>query len=170
MMLRFLTLLILTFTSAQLHAHARLKPAGSIPPRSSNAGIKTGPCGNIARGPNATTIAPGATVTVEWEETINHPGRFEFYFSPAGDANWTLLKSVPDTQDGGGLPHQYTTDITFPNTPCTDCTLQMIQVMTENPASPSLYYSCANIRLQSAPNPPPPPPPPPPVDPEPCDH
>ena len=131
-------------------AHARLKTAGGIVPRSTNAGIKIGPCGGVARLANPAVFPPGATITVEWEETINHPGRFEFFFSPAGDANFQMLKSVPDNQNGtNDLPHQYSTTLTLPNTPCTDCTLQMIQVMTENPAAPSLYYSCADIRLQA---------------------
>ena len=38
----------------------------------------------------------------------------------------------------------------MPNTPCTTCALQVIQVMTENPAMPSLYYSCADIVILPA--------------------
>src|SRR5262249_25377245 len=95
-------------------------------------------------------FAPGSTVTVQWQETINHPGRFEFYFSEANDTNWMLIKTVVDDQDNNVLPHNYSTTITMPNLPCTACTLQMIQVMTENPAAPSYYYSCGDIQLQAA--------------------
>lgn len=135
-----------------VHAHARLLPSGSIPPRNSNAGLKTGPCGNVARTGTNTQLTAGSTVNVQWEEVIDHPGRYEFYFSAANDANFTLLKTVNDDQDGvipSGQSHQYSTTLTLPSQTCTACTLQMIQVMTENPANPSLYYSCADIQLIS---------------------
>lgn len=148
--MRRLVLLLLILSTHFAWGHARLKTANGIVPRSSSAGLKTGPCGNVARTSNVATYRSGESITVQWEETVNHPGRFEFYFSQANDANWVLLKSVDDMQDNSAtLPHQYSTSLTLPNATCTDCTLQMIQVMTENPASPSLYYSCADIRLQS---------------------
>ncbi len=139
----FITILF----SLDAFSHARLKASAGVAPRSNNAGIKTGPCGGFAKISTPPTLNAGSTFTVTWEETINHPGRYEFYFSKAGDANFVLLKTVPDTQDGGGLPHQYSTTVTLPNETCTGCTLQMIQVMTENPASPSLYFSCADMIL-----------------------
>lgn len=152
-------------------AHARLKPGGNLPPRSTNAGIKTGPCGGLARSANPTVFQKGSTMTVSWEETINHPGRFEFYFSMSGDSGWQLLKSVPDDQNGGGLPHQFSTTLDLPNVDCTECTIQMIQVMTENPANPSLYYSCADIILQTVTGPVVPPvPPTPSPNPDPVCH
>ncbi len=154
-------------------SHARLRN-GVVIPRSTNPGLKTAPCGGVARTATSAQLVAGQTITVTWEETIQHPGRFEFYFSPAGDANFVLLKSVPDTQDGtNDLPHQYSTTITLPSTPCTACTLQMIQVMTENPAAPSLYFSCADIQILSATGPTPVPTPTPtqaPPSHDDCDH
>jgi hypothetical protein len=133
---------------ASSSAHARLKPQGLLTPRSTNSGLKTGPCGGVPRTTTSKSFQAGQLITVEWEETINHPGYFEFYFSPANDTGWILLKSVVDDQNGtADLPHSYSTTLTLPNTPCSACTIQMIQVMTENPASPSLYYSCADIEL-----------------------
>ncbi len=132
-------------------AHARLLPGGSLPPRNTNAGLKTGPCGGVARTLAPKSFVAGQDITVEWEETVNHPGRFEFYFSEAGDTNFQLLKSVPDTQDSGDPPHRYSTSLTLPNLTCTACTIQMIQVMTENPALPRNYYSCADIQLTATP-------------------
>ncbi|MBX3022214.1 MAG: lytic polysaccharide monooxygenase [Bdellovibrionales bacterium] len=144
----------LLLSSFEVHAHANLKADGFIPPRSSATGLKTGPCGNVPRTANPKVIAAGSTVTVEWIETINHPGRFEFYLSQAGDSNFQLLKTVQDDQNTSvvnGNFHMYSTQLTFPaGVTCTDCTLQMIQVMTENPANPSNYYSCADLRLQAA--------------------
>lgn len=136
----------LVLWSSHADAHARLKSSVEIVPRSTNAGIKTGPCGGLPRSANPPYVAPGSTITVTWEETIQHPGRFEFSYSTAGDANFVLLKTVPDTQDGtADLPHQYSTTLTIPSTPCSGCTIQMIQVMTENPANPTYYYSCSDI-------------------------
>lgn len=145
-------------------AHARLKASNNIVIRSNNAGIKTGPCGGVARTAAPADLVAGQKVTVNWEETIQHPGRYEFYFSEAGDANFKLLATVVDTQDDtASLPHQYTVELTMPNVACTACTLQMIQVMTENPANPRNYYSCADIKLTST-TPVPPVPPTPPED------
>lgn len=129
-------------------AHARFVLDGVVPPRSTSDGIKTGPCGNIARSQNPTTLNAGQQITVEWEETIDHPGSYRIAFSPANDQGFdeNVLYDAIDTQDGGSLPHQYSASITLPNMTCEECTLQLIQVMTDrNP--PTLYYSCADIRL-----------------------
>ncbi len=139
-----MTLLWSTFS----FAHARLKASNEVMPRSTNAGVKVGPCGGYARAVSPPVLAPGQTITVNWEEVIDHPGRYEFYFSSASDQNFMLLATIPDTATGA-LPHQYTTQLTLPNVTCTDCTLQMIQVMTENPNMPSLYFSCADMKLEA---------------------
>ena len=139
--------------SLQVHAHSRFNPAGNIPGRDANAGHKTGPCGGIARTTMPKQLTSGAQVRVDWQETIQHPGRYEFYFSPAGDANFVKIGEVIDNQDGTtDLPHNFSTMLTVPSGTCTDCTLQMIQVMTEN-NPPTLYYSCADVQVSSAPTP-----------------
>jgi hypothetical protein len=164
-------LLVLLLSAHKASAHSNLLATGNFPPRNASTGLKTAPCGGVARTAVNRVVAPGATVTVQWQETINHPGRFEFYFSPAGDANMVLLKTVPDTQDTaivGTNYHMYSTTLTMPTTPCANCTLQMIQVMTENPLAPTNYYSCSDIQISSvvppgtspAPVTPPPTPPP----------
>lgn len=147
-LLRWALALTVASFGIKVFAHARLKPAGTLAPRSTDPGIKIGPCGGLPRTANPPMLAPGSTITVNWEETIDHPGRFEFYFSPANDVGFVLLKTVPDTATGP-LPHQFSTTVTLPTTPCTDCTLQMIQVMTENPAAPTYYYSCMDLRTQA---------------------
>jgi hypothetical protein len=135
--------------------HARLKSTGLLIPRSTNAGIKTGPCGNLPRSASAVTLTAGSVIQIEWEETIQHPGRYEFSISPANDANFTRLLVVPDTQDNpANLPHQYKANFTVPNIVCDKCTFQMIQVMTENPAAPTNYYSCADIKIVAGATPP----------------
>jgi len=129
-------------------AHARFALDGVVPPRSTSAGIKTGPCGDIPRSLNPTTLNAGQQITVEWEETINHPGSYRIAFSPANDQGFddNVLYDAIDTQDGSDVPHFYSATITLPNMACEGCSLQLIQVMTDrNP--PTMYYSCADIRL-----------------------
>lgn len=130
--------------------HARLTGSDVIKIRSTNAGVKVGPCGGYARVAAPAVLQGGQTITVTWEETIYHPGRFEFYFSSQGDANFTFLKSVDNNQQGLPLPHQFSTTLTLPNVSCNGCTFQMIQVMAENPAAPTYYYSCADMQLTAS--------------------
>jgi len=132
------------------NAHARLKASDAIKIRSTDPGVKTGPCGTYARGAQPALLTSGQSITVTWEETIYHPGRFEFYFSSANDANFTFLKSIENTQKNNALPHQFSTTLTLPNVTCTNCTFQMIQVMAENPAAPTYYYSCADMQLKAS--------------------
>jgi len=157
-----LLMIVLTF-GVKVFAHARILQSGALAPRltngatgMNNAGIKTGPCGGYPKVANPPVFQPGQTITVNWEETIDHPGRYEFYFSPANDQNFgPALRVVIDNQDTpvvNGQYHQYSTTVTLPNVQCANCTLQMIQYMTEtNP--PSLYYSCADLQVGN--NPPP---------------
>jgi Chitin binding domain. len=145
-----MSLLALIFADTA-HAHSRLKASEMIKIRGNDPGIKIGPCGGLARVTPA-VINPGSTITVYWEETIYHPGRFEFYFSEAGDQNFVLLKTIQNNSQGTPLPHQFNTTLTLPTKTCDNCTLQMIQVMTENPNNPTNYYSCADMQLKSATN------------------
>ena len=132
------------------HAHARLKANPAIKIRSTSDGIKTGPCGGLPRSATPAVLTAGQTVTVEWEETIYHPGQFEIYFSAANDQNFSLLKTIPQDQNNQNLPHQFSTTITLPNVACQACTLQLIQVMLENPNVPTYYYSCADMQLTAS--------------------
>lgn len=146
--------LILSFSS-QVFGHARLRSDGSIPPRNNNAGLKSPPCGGVARTNSNTTLTAGETITITWEETINHPGYFEFAFSQGNDQNFVRVLVVQDNQNNrNDLPHQYSAQIQVPDITCQDCTFQLIQVMTENPNNPSLYYSCADINIVAGAEPP----------------
>jgi hypothetical protein len=148
--LLFVALLALTVNDA--NAHTRLKAGGLLVPRSNDAGIKVGPCGGLTRLSTPASLVAGETITVQWEETVQHPGHFEFYFSKANDENFELLKMIPDDQDDPAtLPHQYSTTLKVPGVACESCTIQLIQVMTENPSSPRPYFSCADIRIHTRP-------------------
>ena len=142
--------------------HTRIKPGSSLEPRSDNSGIKSGPCGSDPQMAfeDRTVLTPGETITVEWEETIYHPGNFRWAFSPgntnAFDDN-ILVDDIPS--DGGPGPtlgdpaswNQFSTQITVPDVECDDCVIQLIQVMTDrNP--PTLYFSCADVRIRTNPD------------------
>ena len=128
-------------------AHSRLL---SPTPRSTNPGIKAGPCGGFPRGATPAVWTVGTTVTIRWEETIQHPGKYLFAISPANDTGFVQVASVPDNQNNNTLPHPFKTSLTIPNTPCEACTLQMIQSMEEDPNNPSFYFSCADIKIVAA--------------------
>lgn len=147
--MKYLTTLLFIFLPSALFAHARL----TFPqPRNNNAGIKAGPCGGLARTATPTNVVGGQMLTVQWQETINHPGRYIFSLSFANDLGFAqnILATIPDVQDGGGLPHLYTAQIPIPNVNCSTCTLQLIQSMEENPAAPTYYYSCADLNITQA--------------------
>jgi hypothetical protein len=130
-------------------SHARLQ---GLSMRNNNDGNKepVKPCGPGNRNLNPTKFAPGQKITVNWEETIDHVSRYEFYFSEKNDSNFVKLLTVQDTKDGGAMPHRYSAEIQLPNLNCSSCTLQMIQVMLDNPANPTNYYSCADVQLGNA--------------------
>ena len=128
-----------------------------------DADIKEGPCGNTGDSRTTdesriTTLEAGSTITVEFRETVPHPGWFRIAFDDDGqdDLPPPPTSSTPPTsavppilKDGimdGTRNMPYTAEITLPNTPCDNCTLQLIQVMTDRNGNPS-YYNCADIIL-----------------------
>lgn len=147
--MKALILFIIIGVSGQLaFGHARLKSDGNLPPRDNNPGLKTAPCGGVLATSNLTYFVKGTQITVQWEETIQHPGRYEFNISYDNEATWQNLGTVIDTQDNrNDLPHQYEASFTLPDQACTQCTIQMIQVMTEDPQNPRNYYSCADVSI-----------------------
>ncbi len=166
------TLVALLFVPAEsAWAHARWRiDSPVIAPRTLSPGLKTSPCGGAARTNTAKTFTPGQMIEVGWEETVNHPGSFRIAFSPADDLGFdnNVLYTVNDTLGAETpMPHYYKATITLPLKTCEACTLQLIQVMTEN-TPPSYYYSCADIKIvadtSGGGTPPPPPPPAVPTD------
>ncbi len=146
MMRSFLSFILLSVFTVTVYGHARLMPNGNLPPRNDNPGLKTAPCGGVAPTNNPTYLIRGSQLTINWEETIQHPGRYEFSISYDNEQTWQSLGVVQDTQDDrNDLPHRYSATFTLPDQACTSCTIQMIQVMTEDPANPRNYYSCADV-------------------------
>ena len=126
---------------------------------------KDGPCGplNPTRGTNVTVFEPGATIEVRWNETINHPGHYrisfdldgqDFVFPPTATGSTEGMPNVVKDLIADRAGGAYVETITLPNMACENCTLQLIQVMTDKPpytvgaASDDLYFQCADIALR----------------------
>jgi hypothetical protein len=133
-------------------AHTRILPTGTLLPRNTIAN-KVGPCG-VPRGTTVTYLIAGQPLTVQFEEYIEHTGHYRIAFSPAADADFdtnVLVDNIPDKPGATATnPNEYSQNITVPNTPCTNCTIQVIQVMLDNPAMPTDYFSCADIVILPA--------------------
>ena len=125
---------------------------------------KSSPCGpaGSVRGDVVTELVAGETVTVTWRETVNHPGHFRIssdddgqddFVEPASFTDFYTGPSVlyDDIADSNGGVNNF--DIVVPETPCDNCTLQVVQVMTDKAPygdGNDLYYQCADIRIIAA--------------------
>lgn len=151
----FSTVMITLFflCSPLASAHARWDPNGIVKPRdpSDLANLKSQPCGTNVRTATPATFTPGQVLEVTFQETVQHLSYFRIAFSPAGDTgfdNNVLSDKISDDQGTlTATPHLFRTTITLPMQTCDACTLQLIQVMVDNPNSPSNYYSCSDIKL-----------------------
>jgi hypothetical protein len=144
-------IVLLLLLSGPASAHVTLT---SPPPRTLD--NKAGPCGAAGskRGSKVTKFAPGATITVEWDETVDHPGHYRIAFDNDGDDvfvnpnkpddnfAFTLMDAIPDKVGG-----HYTQQVTLPTAPCANCTLQLMQIMTTQVPYNSFYYQCADITI-----------------------
>lgn len=141
------------------HGHAFIT---SHVPRTDQYDIKQGPCGlaDAEWGAVVYTYAPGDTLTLEWDEYIDHPGYYRIAFDPDGGEGLVdpsdfgdlytnelvLFDDIAD-RDGGGA---YTYDVVLPDEPCDTCTLQLVQVMTDKAPygdGNDLYYGCVDLVL-----------------------
>lgn len=139
------------------------------------------------RGKNVYTYAPGETIEVRVNEFIPHPGYFRIAFDEDGDDDFLNPQTVlplnreclanPADRCGAddfynnatvlmdnlnphprGLPKKYSWKVKLPNVTCDNCTLQVIQVMTDEypihaPYDPSytsddVYYQCIDLVLK----------------------
>lgn len=135
-----------------------------------------------------TSLLPGSTITVTWTETIQHPGHFRIAFLQNGETFHLPIEGNGDAVVAGvpqpsNMPSENLTgmvdattgtmiladqivdgtttmQVTLPNMECSNCTLQLIQVMTNNPpysnapGNNDLYFNCADIVLTANPQPP----------------
>jgi MYXO-CTERM domain-containing protein len=146
----------LLLASAVSWGHARLV---TPPPRdvnvAGNDAHKTGPCGGVAKGkPSMKYMADAGTVTIKWEETIDHTGCFVLDVSPTGNDNdFKVLKVVKDTQPVGP---KMTNIVLDGGLQCPNCTFRLRQLMNGTDStncnantvpSQGTYYSCADIMI-----------------------
>jgi MYXO-CTERM domain-containing protein len=114
------------------------------------------------RDPNRVTVyQAGDTITVRLREVIGHTGRWRIAFDDDGadlaDFNANILLDEPDPAGNTGNVGQgdlWEFDVTLPSDPCTNCTLQVLQVMNGNTVDPvldptgmSTYWQCADLEL-----------------------
>ncbi|HEY0481517.1 MAG TPA: SCE4755 family polysaccharide monooxygenase-like protein [Kofleriaceae bacterium] len=155
-------------------AHVRIT---SPTPRSSDQ-LKERHCGLTggARA-NVQTLRPGSVMHLVWDEYIVHPGWFRISFQQNGDTF-----EIPPVSNGRSStgPSNYPTenltgktdpatrsliiadriqhgtlamDVTLPNVECTNCTLQLIQMMTDRASytidatSNNIYFACVDLVL-----------------------
>lgn len=130
---------------------------------------KTEPCGGTGTATNAvTTVQAGSQLEVRWTETIGHPGHFRIgiarspseFVTPEAVVQNNDCKSAPietnpqyPTLVDGLFPHtsapsnvQRSTTITVPMMSCENCTLQLLQFMS-NHAPGCFYFQCATLRI-----------------------
>lgn len=124
--------------------------------------LKNPPCGaeTTERGSLFYTYLPGQTIQIGFDEYIDHPGHYRVAFDADGTDDFVdpasfddlytndavLLDGIEDREDGG----DYTIDVTLPDVECTNCTLQIMQVMTDKPPygdGNDLYYECIDLVL-----------------------
>lgn len=178
-----------SFVTTTAQAHIELtEPIARYEVTGVDTGIKGCPCGLATGGGNsnrtcnvqldgsdpnrdesrALTVPAGSMLTLKFDETIGHAGKYRVAFDPEGadffDFNDHVLTEVDDPQgnngNAGGMSWEI--DVTLPNTPCTSCTLQLIQVMEPSTlngtvdgaqlANMSTYYTCIDLVLTGGPS------------------
>jgi len=97
---------------------------------------------------------------VRWTETVPHEGHFRIAFLQDGQ-NFpvptgiqmpavapVLVDGIPDPSGGKS---DWSAEITLPNVECTNCTLQLMQVMSTSPPyqANDFYFQCADLILAS---------------------
>jgi len=175
--LRLATASSLFLFSAVSAAHVDLQqPTPRLAGQANDPQLKTGPCGQTANGrtANVNVYTPGETITVRWNEYIDHPSYYRIAFDDDGDNGFemrtdgqtnaaadnpvamenalgmdaeilSIVPEVNDTTTGAGTDVREV-QVTLPNITCENCTLQLIQYMYNNPMQG--YYQCADIALR----------------------
>lgn len=151
--------LILVFASLTANAHVRLnQPTGGrnnnndsikftrLNPQNTAQNDVPSPCGSMTTA-TATRLQyqPGQTVTFNWTETINHPGRYIVQFTPSAATPqqfWLAANELGRLEDTMNNATQSMT-VRLPNITCNTCQLRFLQVMDEQPGE--YYVHCLDI-------------------------
>ncbi len=111
-----------------------------------------------------TTLTAGSTIVMRFDEYVGHAGRYRVAFDANGadqvDFNANPLVDIPDPRGNAGNIGDgsiWEIEVPVPETPCDNCTLQLIQMMdgntedpVEDPVGRSSYYQCADITIVPA--------------------
>lgn len=128
-------------------------------PLTNNDNLKTAPCGCVFDSGEAnecpadfmvTQYDPGESITVTFNETINHNGDFRVSFVPkppsevveADFTDATVQETIDDTTAAGELSD---VELTLPNMPGVEGTIQVRQFMMG--ADAPYYYTCASVKI-----------------------
>jgi hypothetical protein len=168
-------------TSGDAQAHIKLlQPASWAVEDDLGNPQKDGPCGGdgVEETGDVTTFRAGEEITVEWQETVGHPGHFRIAVATDRD---DLFDPEVETTNGDGVSGNsisaeimspvaypvlvdglfprdtvsspqatpFSTTVTLPDEPCENCTLQVIQFMSQHGPG-YFYHHCANIRIVAA--------------------
>jgi hypothetical protein len=110
-----------------------------------------------------TTLQPGQMLKIVIDEYVGHAGRYRVAFDEDGadleDFNQHILLDEPDGPGRQGNVMEGSSiwefNVQVPDTPCDNCTLQVIQMMDGNMVDPvpdpvgrSSYYQCADIVIE----------------------
>jgi uncharacterized protein (TIGR03382 family) len=170
--------LAILLVPALASAHVRIT---SPTPRSQDQ-LKQRHCGQTGSArANVQTYRPGAPLHLIWDEYVIHPGWFRVSFQQNGDT--FELPPASNGVNGSGAASNYPTedltgrtdpvtgsaiiadrikhgtlslDLTLPNVECDNCTLQLIQMMTDKPpytsdtASDDIYFACVDLVLSAS--------------------
>jgi MYXO-CTERM domain-containing protein len=119
---------------------------------------KPGPCGAGTATGAVTVYNEGDSIPMTWVETIDHPGHFRVALDVNNTDTFTMPSAIDDTtadgneiayiiDPGGETNFAYTLDLPM-GTTCDQCTIQVIQVMTDSPLDP-YYFWCADIKINA---------------------
>lgn len=135
-----------------------------------NSLLKQGPCGQRENGrtTRVNVYAPGETITVVWDEYVNHRSYYRVAFDLDGDNDLPQFEApgvgpeghdprnycpvdgrvilAYELQDNRG--GQYTLQVTLPDVECENCTLQVVQYMYGRGRARPYYFQCADLALR----------------------
>lgn len=126
--------------------------------------IKDPPCGHPDNPPGVlppTVYTAGETISVIVDEFVPHDGHLRIALA-ADDADLAPITAFDDFYNFPGVlmddiedppgGQAFDIDVTLPDEPCPDCTLQVIQVMYDGNGfqESDLYYTCADIVIEPA--------------------
>jgi len=152
---------LLLFLAAPAHAHFSL----TYPPARYADQLQGGPCGRAPETgrDHVTTLQSGAEIVVTWNQTISNLGYLRIAFDDDGQdifvdptwytgdyyaGPWVLLDNIPipPSPATGG-----TATVTLPNIECQNCTLQVIEVLSDHfppwGNGDDFHYQCADLIL-----------------------